>query len=683
MVYLPIVARVLGGSTFSLDSLRDVPRIRRSASSAEIAISQKPENQLYEANEALALIPEDKIAEIRDRTDIVQVVGEYVQLRRAGVNHKGLCPFHQEKNPSFNVSAEKRFYHCFGCGKSGDVFSFLCELEGKRFVDVARELAKRAGVELPEARSMREQELDRERESERAKLIRLHELAANFYCAQLAAPDGERALAYVRGRGIEAAIAEQFRVGYAPAGWDALTRHFADKRVPHELAERAGLIRRRAGDNGPRESLAPGAPPTSRSHFDVFVDRVVYALTSPMGEVIGFGGRILDGDAKVDAPKYKNSPETPIYKKGENLFGLHAAKHAMRRSGQALVVEGNFDVMTLHQHGLDMTVAPQGTAITPDQVRLLARFAKEVVLLLDADPAGRAATLKVVHLFVAEGLPARIVSLRGVPKPGAAPGTKTKVDPDDLARHDLPALQSLIANALDAVEFFFDQVAITASPTVPGKVAAIEECVPLLRGVRDPLARDLYIDRLSQLLKIDVGLVRRTLRAATAPASAAPPRMVSAVPAIDVELAPLPAVPVQQRPLPLSLGKLVAFLGQHATLVGRMTPERLAKVSDPAVRALVAQAAAIGRFDGAWALTHAAPEIRDAVAHALVSEEYRTTEAKVIDQLFEEITASIELSDDRVTLDSERRAALARGDLETVRRVSVRLRNLLRLQSQG
>ncbi len=442
----------------------------------------------------------------------------------------------------------------------------------------------------------------------------------------------------------------------------------------------------------------------------MFVDRVVYALTSPMGEVIGFGGRILDsGDLKVDAPKYKNSPETPIYKKGENLFGLHAAKHAMRRSGQALVVEGNFDVMTLHQHGLDMTVAPQGTAITPDQVRLLARFAKEVVLLLDADPAGRAATLKVIHLFVAEGLPARIVSLRGVAKPGTAPGTKMKVDPDDLARHDLPALKSLIANALDSVEFFFGQVAITAPPTVPGKVAAIDECVPLLRGMRDPLARDLYVDRLAQLLKVDVGLVRRTLRAASGSASGPahspspthavrsenphPSAMQSAAepspdgsdeaPVAETAAAP----PVQPRPLAPILAKLVAFLGQHATLVARMTPERLQKVSDSAVRDLVARAAELGRFDGAWALSNAPAEIRDAVAQALLSEEFRATDAQVITRSFEDIIAALEMmgiSDDRVALDSERRAALARGDLETVRRVSVRLRNLLRLQqSQG
>src|SRR5581483_5536482 len=261
-----------------------------------------------------------------------------------------------------------------------------------------------------------------------------------------------------------------------------LTKHFEAKKVPHELAERSGLVRRRerAGQ------VAPGTPPSTRTHYDSFVDRVMYALTSPMGETIGFGGRILE--AKEDQPKYKNSPETLIYKKGENLFGLHIAKHAIRKSGRALVVEGNFDVMTLHERGIDYTVAPQGTAITEAQVALLQRFAREVVLMLDADPAGRAATLKVIRLFADANLPCRVAQLRA--KDGK------KVDPDDLARNDLPRLQKLIDDAVDAIEFFFDQVAATAAPTVPGKVAAIEECAPLLRSVRDPLARDLYVERL-------------------------------------------------------------------------------------------------------------------------------------------------------------------------------------------
>ncbi|HEY1587737.1 MAG TPA: DNA primase, partial [Polyangia bacterium] len=353
----------------------------------------------------MGLIPEDKIAEIRDRTDIVAVIGEYVSLKRTGVNHKGLCPFHNEKSPSFNVNAQKQFFHCFGCGKSGDVISFVSELEGKSFMETLRELARKSGIELPEERrTPRDEERARAAESERAKMVRLHDLVAKFYREQLAAPVGSAALAYVESRGLDEATCEKFHVGFAPAGWEALSRHLEAKKVPVELAERAGLIRRR--ENG--------------THFDTFVNRVVYALTSPMGEVIGFGGRVINAE---DQPKYKNSPETILFKKGENLFGMHLAKHAIRRTGRALVVEGNFDVMTLHQVGVDYAVAPQGTAMTAEQVKLLKRFSREVVLMLDADPAGRAATMKVVHLFVEAELPCRIAQLRA--KDGK------KQDPDE------------------------------------------------------------------------------------------------------------------------------------------------------------------------------------------------------------------------------------------------------------
>jgi len=592
----------------------------------------------------LALIPEDKIAEIRDRTDIVQVVGEYVSLKRSGVNHKGLCPFHSEKSPSFNVNAQKQFFHCFGCGKSGDVYSFLTEVEGKSFVEVAKELARRAGVDLPEPpRSREAEERSRQAETERARLVRLHELAANFYAQQLASPVGEKARAYVEKRGIGSQVAEKFRLGYAPAGWEALTRYFESKKGPVDLAERSGLIRRRERGDG---------------HFDTFVDRVVYALTSPMGEVIGFGGRVMDsaggaGGTAAQQPKYKNSPETLIYKKGENLFGLHLAKHAIRKGGKALVVEGNFDVMTLHEKGIDYAVAPQGTAITEQQVALLGRFAKEVLLMLDADPAGRAATLKVVRLFADAEIKCGVVSLRA--KDGK------KVDPDDLARNDLPRLQAMLESPHDAVEFFFDQVASTAAPTVPGRVQAIEECVPLLRSIRDPLARDLYIDRLAQILKVEVGLIRRALRgtnqgmtATREPAQAPAPR------------------PVQARQIDQTNAKLLAFLGQHGTLIARMSTVPVASL-DPAVVPLVDAARARGRFDAKLALADAAPDIRDALAHALLSDEYATEDEKQKLKFLDEIVNELSMPTDVASLQKERAAAVQSGDMERVRVLTKRI----------
>lgn len=585
----------------------------------------------------MALIPEDKIAEIRDRTDIVAVIGEYVTLKRTGVNHKGLCPFHNEKSPSFNVNAQKQFFHCFGCGKSGDVIRFVSELEGKSFVETVRELARKAGVELPEPpRSPREEERARAAESERARMVRLHELVAAFYRRELESPAGAAARAYLDGRGLSAETQEKFRVGYAPAGWEALARYLATKKVPPELAERAGLIRRR--DNG--------------SHFDTFVNRVVYALTSPMGEPIGFGGRVINPE---DQPKYKNSPETLIFKKGENLFGLHLAKHAIRKTGRALVVEGNFDVMTLHQHGLDYAVAPQGTAMTAEQVKLLKRFAREAVLMLDADPAGRAATMKVVHLFVEADLPLRIAQLR-------AQGGK-KQDPDELARHDLARLQALVDGAQDALEFYFEQVAATSAPSVPGRVAAIEECVGLLRAIRDPLARDLYVDKLAQLLKVDVGLVRRAMRATPTSGRASHPP--------EVARAEAPAPPMRDvapRRIPLTHEKLLSFLAQHPEFWPRVD---LSILKDDAVRGLVASAQEHGRADAPTLLAAAAPEIRDAVARALADDQFAGDSEP--QKTFDSIVTSLRFPSDLSALMQERSAAIARGDRELTEKLNARI----------
>jgi DNA primase len=387
----------------------------------------------------------------------------------------------------------------------------------------------------------------------------------------------------------------------------------------------------------------------------------MYALTSPMGEVIGFGGRILE--AAEDQPKYKNSPETLLYKKGENLFGLHAAKHAIRKGGRALVVEGNFDVMTLHERGIDYAVAPQGTAITEAQVALLKRFAREVVLMLDADPAGRAATLKVIRLFVDADLKTRIAQLR------AQDGKK--VDPDDLARNDLPRLERMIETAVDAVEFFFDQAAATAEPTVPGKVKAITECGPILRAVRDPLARDLYVDRLAQLLKIDPNLIKKTLRAAP-DAHPAPRRELNHDVSPVVTEEPVPAVVPREIARPYA--KLLALLAQHATLIAHMAPTVVDTIADLHVRALVSAALARRAFVPQELLAGAAPEIRDAVAAAFLSDEFVTLpDGTNAQKLLSDIVSKFRLSSDRSTLEEERKAAIASKDFDRVRELTARI----------
>ncbi|HNO69854.1 MAG TPA: DNA primase, partial [Pseudomonadota bacterium] len=327
----------------------------------------------------MGLIPHSKVAEIRDRTDIVAVIGEHVQLRRAGVNYLGLCPFHGEKTPSFNVSATKQFFYCFGCQKSGDVIRFLMEREGRSFTDVVRDLAARAGIDIPddEEESRPERKAQRlAQESERLRLLKLNALAARYYEAQLAA--NERALAYVASRGIGDDIRKSFRLGYAPDSWDGLLQVLRQRGVPHELAELGGLLIRRDG----APALPKGAPPTPQTHYDRFRDRLLCPLLLPAQskqtdcDVIAFSGRLMPTDTPRpnEGAKYINSPETPLYRKGQNLYGLHCARDVVRQRRQVILVEGNFDVLSLHQHGFGNTLAPMGTALTETQVRLLGRL---------------------------------------------------------------------------------------------------------------------------------------------------------------------------------------------------------------------------------------------------------------------------------------------------------------------
>jgi DNA primase len=512
---------------------------------------------------ALALIPEEKIAEIRDRTDIVQVIGEYVSLKRSGVNHKGLCPFHAEKSPSFNVNAQKQIYHCFGCGKSGDVYRFLMEHDGKNFLDVVRELGKRAGVDLPEREQSPEAKAARARaEGDRARMLRVTQLACDYFRGELNSARGERGRSYIERRGIGARVREEFLLGYAPPGWDGLVKFLEAKRVPAELAERAGLIRAR--DHAKR---APETPPTKATHFDLFRDRVIFPLVSPQGEVIAFGGRTLETDEKV--PKYINSPETILYKKGDNLYGLHAAKGAIRKSGRAILVEGNFDVLAMHEKGFGETVAPMGTALTPAQVHLLHRYSPaKVYMFLDGDKAGYAAAARNVATFLDEDLVSCVAKLpRGE-------------DPDTfVGQNGADAVQELLSGARESVEYFTDFVWTNES----GRLSPIEaaqilenEAAPLIRKVKIEAARLKYGQKLALGLGLAADAVNRMIRVGKAAApSPAPAPIPSAAPPAGTgtetaEKAGEPAPPVVK----LTPGdlELVALVADHPVLLGRLVP---------------------------------------------------------------------------------------------------------------
>jgi DNA primase len=431
------------------------------------------------------LIPEQVIAEIRERTDIVQVIGQHVQLKRSGVNHIGLCPFHDEKTPSFNVNSQRQFFHCFGCHESGDVIKFLMKVEGRRFLEVVEDLAARAGIEIPRqtVSPTQAREVERQR-SERQLGIDLNRKIADLYRSLLLGDRGGPAREYLQRRGVGDAIAETFQLGYAPPTGAPVARLLEREKVSMDVAERLGLVLRRAGGG-------------AGGFHDRFWNRLIFPVIGAGGEVLGFGGRLL-GDG--DGPKYINTPETPLYHKGEVLFGLAAAAAPMRKKDQALVVEGNIDVIQLHQHGFDHAVAPMGTALTARQVQLLRRFAGKVIAVFDGDAAGQAAALKAVRTFVDGGLSAKIASL------------PAGHDPDSFLREKgAEAMGNLLAVALPAVDFLIETLQRSLEDTIPDKARLLEEVAPVVAQL-PRVDRDLYAHRLALALRVDAGVVQRAIK---------------------------------------------------------------------------------------------------------------------------------------------------------------------------
>ncbi len=438
------------------------------------------------------MISEDKIAEIRQRAPLAEVVGSYVALKKSGNSLKGLCPFHNEKSPSFYVHPGRGFYHCFGCKASGDVFSFLMHVEGKTFPEVARDLAEQTGVELPAYDPQREAEHQRhKKQSERLGAIM--DKATDFYCTQLFEhADADIARNELSARGISDESARAFRLGYAPHGWDSLVRFLERDGISPSDAETVGLIvARRSG----------------RGHYDRFRHRLMFPIADVHGKVVAFSGRALSPapsmeEQKEPPAKYLNSPENLLYHKGQVLYGLHEGRVEIRREAAAVLCEGNFDLVALHQAGFQNAVAPMGTAFTEAHARLIKRFTPKVTFLFDADDAGRKAVREAYGVLSKTGLSAHVVTLpRGT-------------DPDSFLReHGPESLRTRIVSAPTIIEHLIDDAAARAEPNPRAKAEAIAELGPILANVESPVERGLYVERVARKFGItDVGLVRRELR---------------------------------------------------------------------------------------------------------------------------------------------------------------------------
>jgi len=473
------------------------------------------------------VIPAGFLQELLSRVDIVDVVGRHVELKRGGANFMGLCPFHGEKSPSFSVTPSKQFYYCFGCGASGDAIRFLMEHLGLSFVEAVRDLAQGVGLAVPEEDVSPDERQRRDRLRERRlSLGDVLERAAEFYRAQLKAQP--RAIDYLKRRGLTGAVAARFGLGFAPPGWRTLAGVFPNYDDP--LLEEAGLVRQRGGDEvataGRLKDAEDGAAPEAsaeRGRYDWFRDRVMFPIRGVDGKVIGFGGRVLD-DSK---PKYMNSPETPLFSKGRELYGLYEARQALRDKGYALVVEGYMDVVALAQNGFANAVATLGTACTADHVQKLFRFTDSVVFSFDGDAAGRRAAGRALEAALPHATDLRSVKFLFLPP---------EHDPDSYVRELGPAaFEQQVAQAVPLSRQLVAMASEDADlASAEGRARMLAQAKPLWTALPDGALRRQLLPELARTALLELA----DLHALWGEAAATPPRpaLRSPLPAVQAPL---------------------------------------------------------------------------------------------------------------------------------------------------
>ncbi|MGE5585333.1 MAG: DNA primase [Bacillota bacterium] len=434
---------------------------------------------------------EDVLGDVRAKSDIVEVISGYVALKQTGKTYKGLCPFHTEKTPSFVVSPEKQLFHCFGCGAGGDVFSFIMRAENVGFAEAVKILADRAGILIRED----SEEAREERERLRA-LYEVNEAACEYFQRVLMeSPEAGAAREYVRRRGIRDEIVRKFRLGYALPSWDALLKALTASKIPREALLDAGLV-------------AQGKDPGG--HYDRFRARLMFPICDAQGRVLGFGGRVLDDSV----PKYLNSPETALFKKGRNLYGLHLAKDAIRRESTAVIVEGYMDAIASHQHGFGHVVASLGTALTEDQARIIRRYASRVVIAYDADAAGAAATVRGMEILAGARLDVRVASL------------PAGEDPDSTVRKGgAEALARALTDARPLIDYKLHLATSRCDRgTVDGRVSAAREAARVLATIESAVGRSEYTRRVATELEIDPDALGKDVEALVRAGGARPAR---------------------------------------------------------------------------------------------------------------------------------------------------------------
>ncbi len=429
--------------------------------------------------------------EVRRQADIVRIVSDYVSLKKKGANHWACCPFHGEKSPSFSVNGSKQFFKCFGCGKAGDVFTFVMEIEGSPFPEAVQTVAEKMGIPIPAPDNSREYE---EADRRRADLLQLNQWAAEFFELNLTGTgEGKRALEYLDRRGLTEQTRKTFRIGYAPNTWDSMGNFLRTRGASRSQIESSGLVTL-------KESRGETSRNNDNGFYDRFRGRLMFPITDAQGRIIAFGGRII-GDGE---PKYLNSPETALYTKGHNLFGLHFAKEAIRKRGYVVLVEGYLDFLVPFQAGVQNLVASLGTALTDHQVKLLGRYVRQIVVNFDPDSAGVAATRRSLEVLLTNGFKVNVLTL------------PENLDPDEfIGKYGAESYQKLLRTSSRFLDYIVEQAVRTHDQATPsGKVETINEILPYLKLVSDRIEVLEYVDRIADRLRIDSKLIRNEFRKA-------------------------------------------------------------------------------------------------------------------------------------------------------------------------
>ena len=425
----------------------------------------------------------DNVQQIKDKLDIVDVISGYLKLTKAGINYKARCPFHNEKTPSFFVTPERQIWHCFGCAKGGDMFGFVQDIEGVEFVEALRILAQRAGVKLEYSSS------NFAVKDDKAVLYEICETESRFFEKQLNnSSAGKRALEYLKNRGLTEETMKEFRLGFAPSEWESLSVFLRDCGYKDADIADAGLAIKREGASG---------------IYDRFRSRIIFPISDPNGQIVGFTGRVFEGDEKE--AKYINTPQTAIYDKGRILYGLHKAKTEIRREDKCVMVEGNMDALMSYQAGVKNVVATSGTALTPGHLRIIQRFTTNLGLCFDTDQAGAMATRRGIGLVLANGMNVRVVEI----------GDKECKDPADYIKKYGAGWSDVVLKAKPVIEFYFDKAKAGFDPnSAESKKSVISTLAPFIKRLTSHVERSHWISQLAFFLRVKEDAVEADLASA-------------------------------------------------------------------------------------------------------------------------------------------------------------------------